>query len=185
MNKRAFIILQIAVVIVLSVTMVANTYSWAVRPSQNGNELTLGYSTVINGNSTLGVTYSGTVDTETGKILYDSTPVSEKEAAVAEGDKWYFKTEIQNTSDSAKANVSLYAKNISYAAELDDKFYIGVTYPINTHRTYPATSAHTVEWASIVSQYEVDISSQTVIEWYIEFDAAGSFSISGLYLTNS
>ena len=96
-----------------------------------------------------------------------------------------FKTVVKNPSGSVATNVSLCAKLISYSAALEGDYYIGVTTPVNSHRTYKATSANTVEWASILSQYEVDKGAQAVIEWYVEFDDAGSFTIDGIYLVNS
>lgn len=185
MNKRSFILLQFAVVTAIVIAMIGNTYSWSVRPSQLGHELALEYSTVINGNSASGVTYSGAYDAQAGEIVYDPDAVSSKGATVAAGEKWYFKTAVQNPTDSVATNVSLYAKLISYSAELEGNYYVGVTTPINTHRTYTPTSTNTVEWAPIVTQYEVGVGAQTVIEWYIEFNAAGSFAIDGLYLVNS
>ena len=185
MNKKSFILLQFVVLIALAVAMISNTYSWAVRPSQLGNEIALEYSTVINGNRATGATYSGIYDEQIGEIVYDSVSVSSKNANVAAGDKWYFKTVIQKPADSVATNVSLYAKLISYSAELEGDYYVGVTTPMNSHRTYKATSVNTVEWAPIVSQYEVRQNTQATIEWYIEFNDAGSFTIDGLYLLNS
>lgn len=185
MNKRSFILLQFAVGIALVIAMIGSTYSWADRPSQLGNEIALEYSTVINGNSATGNTYSGTYDEQTGEIVYGNAPISSNSANVVKGDKWYFKTVIQNPVGSVATNVSLYAKLISYSAALEGKYYIGVTTPVNSHRTYEATSKNTVEWAPIVSQYEVGKSAHAVIEWYVEFDEAGSFTIDGLYLVNS
>lgn len=185
MNKKTFILFQFALVIALAVAMIGTTYSWADRPSQLGTEVALKYSTVINGNSAEGTTYSGVYNEQTGEIVYDLAAVSSKKANVAAGDKWYFKTVIKNPYGSVATNVSLYAKLISYSAALAGDYYIGVTTPINSHRTYEATAANTVEWAPIVSQYEVGKNSQAVIEWYIEFEDAGSFTIDGLYLINS
>jgi hypothetical protein len=185
MNKKSFILLQFAIVIALAVAMIGNTYSWADRPSQLGSEMSLKYSTVINGNSASGLTYGGSYNEQTGEIVYDSAPITSKKANVVKGDKWYFKTVVKNPLGSVATNVSLCAKLISYSAALAGDYYIGVTTPINSHRTYKATSANTVEWASILSQYEVGKGAQAVIEWYVEFDDAGSFTIDGIYLVNS
>jgi hypothetical protein len=184
MNKQSFILLQLTLGILLVIAMIGSTYSWADRPSQLGNEIALKYSTAINGNSATGVTYSGTYNEQTGEIDYSSASFSPNTVNVVEGEKWYFRTVVKNSSASA-ANVSLYAKRISYSAALEGKFYIGVTTPVNSHRTYEETATNTVEWAPIVSQYEVGRGATTVIEWYIEFNAAGSFTIDGLYLVNS
>lgn len=185
MNKKSFILLQLALGILLVIAMIGSTYSWAERPSQLGKEIALKYSTVINGNSATGVTYSGTYNEQTGEIVYGSESIPSKNANVVAGDKWYFKTVVKNSSGAVATNVSLYAKLISYSAALEGKYFIGVTTPVNSHRTYTATATNTVEWAPIVSQYEVGKGATTVIEWYIEFDESGSFTIDGLYIVNS
>lgn len=187
MNKISFMFLQVVLVLVLVISLTINTFSWATRPALSGNDLTLNFSTKINGNNVIGSTYLGTIDADTGKISYSSEAITtHTEANASEGQVVYFKTVLTN-SDTAATNVSLLLKSITVTGGAAVK--IGVSSP--TKEFFEVTDDAIAEgWIPVVNTYEVPaatvtgegegtttVSTTKEIIWYLEFTAAGSVTI--------
>jgi len=187
MNKISFILLQFVLVLVLVISLTINTFSWATRPDLSGNDLTLNFSTQINGNSVNAGTYLGTMDTDTEEISYSSEAITgHTETNAVAGQIVYFKTVFTNSSP-VDTNISLLLKSISVTDGASVK--IGVTSP--TKEFFEVTSDAIAQgWIPVVNTFEVPaatvvgegdgastVSATREIIWYLEFTAAGSVTI--------
>ncbi len=199
---KRFICVQILIVVLLAVTLVGSTFAWSNRPNVNGGFLqmpfTFTYSASINGNACTGKTYLGVVDDE-GKLTYDDDGnavysdtelQSDYKVTVTTGQVLYLRTKVSNAA-VVKTNVSLIAHIPLYNASAETpvnngfngNFNIGVSSPTNSVIAYPDEA-----FIPVVSQYEIignASADNTFIDWYIEFNASGEFTLSNVYLANN
>ena len=151
-----------------------------------------GGSYYINGKSCSASTYKGTLDTATGKVIYDtSKALGAFSDTLDAGETIFFKTEITNTA-AVKTNVSFFLKG-RYRQNIQESINIGITSPVTKEGVLKPDNPHNdgtyinYKWYAVVSQYEIDESGTAYIEWYIRNwgNTAGLFEISSFTLTNN
>ena len=125
MTTKRFVKLQFVLILMFTLTIICNTFSWSTRPAEQGGaymttatELNNGISYwtalqldtptyYINGNSCTAVTYTADVDgsgnalfNKQGNVIYDeTTPISSAtELTLGPDDVYYFKTVITNST---------------------------------------------------------------------------------------
>lgn len=199
---KRFICIQILIVVLLAFTLVGSTFAWSNRPNVYGGYLQtpfkFTYSSAVNGNACTGTTYLGVTDAE-GKLTYDddgnavyaeTEMQSDYKVTVTKGQVLYLRTKISNAAN-VKTNVSLIAHVPLYdetAATpvnngFNGKFNVGVSLPTKSVIAYPDEA-----FIPVVSQYEIlgnASADNTFIDWYIEFNASGEFTLSDVYLANN
>ena len=208
MTTKRFVKLQFIFVILLTLTLICGTYSWASRPMVTGGNfmntkkddhfaamefITEDY--YVNGVECTAKTYRGTVGSD-GKVTYDEETniTSVKENELAANSPIYFKTVITNAAD-IPTNVSLYISG-KFNQDIQSSFAMGITSPIAYSGTFDVVynsndSAHNIayDFNTLLSQYEIDASGTANIEWYIinnnQDGTAGYFEISEIILTNN
>ncbi len=200
MTTKRFLRFQIILLILLAITLIGNTFSWATRPAVKGGGF-MGsggnyYESIklvtdqyyINGNQCSAVTYKGTYNEETGKVTYDDeiegnspTPVTEfTDNDLTKGEVHYFKTIITNPSE-VKTNVSLFLSG--YTENELTSAMLGVSTPITTRGSYPqssydySTGLRYFKHVSVISEYEVapaknGVPSTAKIEWFVYYNEA-------------
>lgn len=196
MTTKRFMRFQIILLILLAISLVGNTFSWATRPAVMGGGFmgtaendfiaakleTPDY--YLNGNSCTAVTYKGTLNEATGKITYDETnPITyfeDSERAdkagdgLQKGEVHYFKTVITNTS-TVPTTVSLYINGQYYN---NTPVLYGVSSPVTTRDGFIATinqKNNYFEFAPIVTHFEVNSATSngngtSNVEWYIFYN---------------
>lgn len=214
MTTKKFVKLQFIFAIILAITIISGTFSWAPRPkvqggafmsqSTNGDASDTKYYTAmsfitpangyyVNGKGCTATTYKGTLNTTTGEVEYDtSTAITSFSQTLAASEVVYFKTEITNSAAVA-TNTSLFI-NGKYRQTLQGDFRIGVTSPVSKESFMTTDISNNdgtyinYKWYSIVSQYEIDASGTAHIEWFIRntnTTTSGAFEISKIILTNN
>lgn len=196
MTTKRFVKLQFIFVILLTLTLVCNTYSWASRPKVTGGGFmseknkdyyerydldktyftamkfdTLSTPYYINGNSCTAVTYTGTANAD-GTVTYDETSgvTSAIKNVFATNAPMYFKTVITNSSD-VPTNVSLFITGKVY--QNIQSSIIGITSPVSTtgnlniYGTTDIDERIAFDFTPVVSQYEIKANGTANIEWYI------------------
>ncbi len=155
MTTKRFVKLQFVLILMFTLTIICNTFSWSTRPAEEGGaymttatELNNGISYwtalkletptyYINGNSCTAVTYAADIDgsgnalfNKQGNVIYDeTTPItSTAEIELSPDDVYYFKTVVTNTSD-VTTNTSLFI-DVIYHTELNTSMHVGVTTPV-------------------------------------------------------
>lgn len=154
MTTKRFVRLQFIFVIMLAMSLICNTYSWASRPKVTGGafmsakntDLTEPYDKdktyftamkfdnssltpyYINGDSCKAKSFIGTADAS-GKVTYGTEEVTDyRTNSLAVNSPIYFRTEITNNSD-VPTNVSLFISG-KLDQDIQGSFTIGITSPI-------------------------------------------------------
>ncbi|MBE6737609.1 MAG: hypothetical protein E7566_03005 [Ruminococcaceae bacterium] len=208
MTIKRFFKLQIIFVLLLAVTIIGSTFSWANRPAVKGGGFMSNadddYAAIklvtpnyyVNGNSCTAVTYKGTRNEETGEITYDdeiegNTPVavtSFTDDDLTKGEVHYFKTVITNTA-KVNTNVSLFISG--YTANKSAAM-LGVSTPITKSGGYPesfydiTTGLRYFDFVPVVSQYEIPAAADTgaasvKVEWSVFYNAVSEDSNNGAF----
>ena len=212
MTTKRFLRFQLILLILLAISLVGNTFSWATRPAvKGGGFMGAGgdeYAAIelvspeyyVNGNSCTAVTYLGTID-ENGVITYDeTTPITQfYDNDLTKGETHYFKTVITNTAE-VKTNVSLFISGYT-DNKLTSALY-GVSTPIADILGFAQSSfdydtgTRYYRMSPIVTEYEIDPAkdgtpSTSKVEWFVFYDEKsqenhhGPFQISDIIFTNN
>lgn len=171
MTKRRFIIFQIALVIICTVSLVVTTFSWA-QPASNGvlggNQMVWKDSFTIRDESCSLKTYMG-VKNNQGAVYYSNDEIDfslgyQVDLYNKEPDM-YFKTEIKNTGEAT--NISLYLQDATVTNQ-NGILYLGVDMPLNTYEELAN------EDALIAPDIYIENGGTAVIYWYIQGDNLGA-----------
>ena len=155
--KKSRLLLVIALAIVLVVTCVSfPTFSWYSRSnSLNGETLAWSSSQKVYDGS--GITFK-TYYSSDGQE-YGSTEIDSYDYTIDPGERAYFRTDINNTTD-AEQNVSLYISELTLLYEArGSNLFIGVNGPLRTHKPFVLSNASrtTTKNASTINQKYVYI----------------------------
>ena len=214
MTTKRFLRFQIILLILLAVTLIGNTFSWATRPAVKGggfmNSKENDYAAIkletpdyhVNGNSCTAVTYMGTRNETTGEITYSEQPLSNNsfnDKKFVKSDVHYFKTVITNPTETA-THVSLFVTGKTATTLTGAR--LGVSSPVTDRTSLFVTDNDTsdgyynFEFIPVVSQFEVNSAKDgtngtSSVEWYIFMDAGitgineGELEISNIILSNN
>lgn len=197
MTTKRFIRLQLIFVVMLALSIVCSTFSWAPRPTKQGGGfmsitntdvgstaltkdktyytamalVTPARGYYVNGNECTGNTYRGQYNAATGKIDYSTTPITSVSESLSPGEIVYLKTEITNSA-AINTNVSLYIHG-KYRQNIQDSFRLGLTEPFAKETFLTPDNQQNdgtylnFKWLPVVAQYEIDENETAYIEWYV------------------
>ena len=196
MTTKRFARLQFLFVIMLTLTLICSTYSWASRPKVTGGAFMSEKNTdgnaeynkdktyftamkfdtsetpyYINGVECTAKTYRGTMD-ENGKITYGTEEISGVQETLSANAPIYFRTEITNPSP-VPTNVSLFITG-KLNQNIQSSFSFGITSPIAYSGIFDVgnntpDNQHFIayDFNTVLAQYEIDPGGTANIEWYV------------------